>query len=222
MDLSTWCANLRPGLVTGLAAEARIAGRLAAAAAGGGQPAGAALAAERLVAEGATALVSFGLCGGLDPRLGPGAIVVPRRVLSGNDAFPCSVALGAALGGMTHEALLAADAVIPSARAKWTLFQSTGAAAVDLESGAVARVAARHGLPFAVLRAVCDPASLDLPPAALLALDANGAVAWRKLVASLLARPAQLAALITLARAAARARAALVRRVGDIGRGAFL
>ena len=33
-----------------------------------------------------------------------------------------------------------------------------GADAVDLESAAVARVAERMGLPFAVLRAVCDTA----------------------------------------------------------------
>ncbi len=51
----------RLGVITGLEAEARLARRLGRTEPGGGTPAGAEAAAERLVAAGATALISFGL-----------------------------------------------------------------------------------------------------------------------------------------------------------------
>ncbi|MDA8251572.1 MAG: hypothetical protein M0Z28_20720 [Rhodospirillales bacterium] len=214
-----WCAPLMPGLVTGLQAEARLAARLGLARAGGGLPAGAAAAAESLVGAGATALVSFGLCGGLDPALPAGSLLVPRRVLDGADDYATDPRLAAALGGWSCMALAAAAAPVASRAARQALFRASAAAGVDLESGAVARVAARHGLPFAVLRAVCDPATLNLPPLALLALDGDGRVRVGRMAASLLARPSQIAALLVLARAAATARAALVGRVRDIRAG---
>jgi adenosylhomocysteine nucleosidase len=112
--------------------------------------------------------------------------------------------------------LLSADCVVAEAAAKAALFAGTGACAVDLESGAVARVAARHGLPFAVLRAVCDPAGRTLPPAALVALDAGGAIVPLRVALALLRRPNQLPALLALAHDAAAARRALHARVQAI------
>lgn len=217
-----WCAPLNPGCVTGLRAEARLAAPLGPAEAGGGLPAGAALAAERLLAQGASALVSFGLCGGLDPALRPGALVVPRAVLVRGTRYATDAALAAALGGWTADLLLAGDAAATDPATKRTLFDGTGAAAIDLESGAVAQVAAGTNVPFAVLRAVCDPAETGLPPAALAALDARGTVSLFAVTLSLLRRPGQIIALLALARAAAAARSALVRRVGDVAGGRFL
>ncbi len=102
------------------------------------------------------------------------------------------------------------------------LRETTGAAAVDLESGAVAGVAARHRLPFAVLRAVCDPSWRSLPAAALVALNRRGTIDGPRVLASIARHPGQLPALLALARDAARARAALVRRVREIlARGPF-
>ncbi len=207
---------MRLGLVTGLTAEARIAGRLGIAAAGGGLPAGAAAAAERLVAQGATALISFGLCGGLDPALAAGAVLVPRRVLGEDATYAADAALAARLGGWSADVMAATASVVADRTAKHGLFAATGAAGVDLESGAVAGVAARHAIPFAVLRAVCDPAGFDLPPLALTALTAQGGISVRRMTASLVARPGQIGALIMLARCAAAARAALIRRVDDV------
>ena len=220
MGETHWCAPLRPGLVTGLQEEARVAARLGPARAGGGLPAGAAAAAEQLVTAGATALVSFGLCGGLDPALPAGSLLVPHRVLDRGESFEADRKLAEALGGPGAETLAAADRPVARVAAKRALFLATGAAAVDLESGAVARVAARHGLPFAVLRAVCDPATLDLPPLALAALDAGGRLRPWRMAASLAGRPDQIPGLLALARGAAAARAALIGRVGNVlGRG---
>jgi adenosylhomocysteine nucleosidase len=200
------------GVVVGLAAEARIARRLGyEIAIGGGGPAGAEQAARRLVAQGATALISFGLCGGLDPALRPGALLVPHAVRDGATHYAADPALAARFGAFTAHLLLGGTQIAVTAGEKQRLRETTGAAAIDLESGAVARIATASGLPFAAVRAVCDPAEDDLPPAALIALDATGAIGFGRLLASLAADPGQLPALLALARHAAAGRRSLVR-----------
>jgi adenosylhomocysteine nucleosidase len=199
------------GIVVGLAAEARIARRHGEVAIGGGGAAGAMAAAEHLVARGARALLSFGVAGGLDPDLRPGDIVVPAAVLYAGQHYFTDVDLCLALGGTTVNLLLAGDAVVADAVAKRLLSAQTGASAVDLESGAVARVAHRHRLPFAVLRAVCDPAHRSLPAAALAAVNGAGEIRALGMLGSIVARPRQLPELLRLARDAALARRALVR-----------
>jgi adenosylhomocysteine nucleosidase len=202
------------GIVVGLAAEARVARRLGhPVAVGGGGAAGAEAAARRLVADGAVGLLSFGLCGGLDPVLRPGTLLVPEAVLDGTTRHAVSPDIAARFGGPTPHLLLGASQVAATATEKRWLRETTGADAVDLESGAVARVAAETGLPFAVLRAVCDPVERDLPPAALVALDSKGAIGLVRILASLAARPAQLPALLALARQATAGRASLLRAV---------
>jgi adenosylhomocysteine nucleosidase len=206
------CPGPRPGFVVGLAAEARIAVRSGfPVRAGGGMPAGAAEAASELVRDGATALVSFGLAGALDPALRPGMVVVPETVLSAGQAFHADATLAAWFGGFTGHRLLAGETVAADATTKRALFTATGAQAIDLESGAVARVAASQGLPFAVVRAICDPAERDLPPAALIALDQHGAIGLLAVLGSVLRQPAQILALLALAGDAGRARRSLQR-----------
>ena len=199
------------GVVVGLTAEARIARRLGEVAIGGGHATGAEAAAEQLVARGVTALLSFGLAGGLDPNLYPGAVIVPVAVLDAGQRYFTDEDLCRALGGATVNLVLAGDAIVAEAVHKRLLSAQTGASAVDLESGAVARVAARHRLPFAVLRAVCDPAQRNLPPAALAALNSAGAIRLFAVLGSILIRPWQVPSLLRLALDAALARHALSR-----------
>ncbi len=209
------------GIAVGLAAEARIARGLSTLVeAGGGGAAGAAAAAERLVAKGAASLLSFGLAGGLAPGLSAGTVILPLTIVDlACHAWPTSPALARRFG--TPDGLmLAADTILATAAAKRAAWDATGALAADLESGAVARVAARHGLPFAVLRAICDPAARNLPAAALTALDAQGRISFPALLRSLSRSPGQIPALIALGREAALARRsllALVTAAGPIG-----
>jgi adenosylhomocysteine nucleosidase len=175
---------------------------------GGGAASGAERAARELVARGVTALVSFGLAGGLDPALRAGDVVIPSRVLLAGSLLATDPTL---LGHADGSTLLCGETEVASAVEKRHLFEMTGAGAVDLESGAVARVALEHGLRFAALRAICDPATRDLPPAALVALDARGAIGLLRVLRSLVARPGQLPSLLALARDAAAARRSLVR-----------
>jgi len=203
-----------PAVVVGLAAEARVARRLGwPVAIGGGTPAGAATAAERLVEQGAQGLVSFGFAGGLIPGLRPGDVIVPRSVLVGEQALHADTALADRLGGMTDHVLIAGNAVVARAEDKGRLHETTGAHAVDLETGAVASVASRSGLPFAALRAICDAAERDLPPAALVALDGRGMIGLARVVGSVMAHPGQVPGLIGLALDAAVARRALLDRL---------
>jgi len=207
----------RIGVVVGLRAEARIARRLGwPVAVGGGTPAGADRAARALITNGARALVSFGLAGGLSSALRPGDVLVPEAVLVEGAHLSCDATLAARLGGMTPHRLLAGTAIAATAADKDHLWRMTGAHAIDLESGAVALVATAEKLPFAALRAICDPAERNLPPAARLALDHAGVIGvWRVLLSALRQR-GQISGLFMLAADAAAARKALRQRVAHI------
>jgi adenosylhomocysteine nucleosidase len=185
---------------------------------GGGDAAGAARAASRAVDARARALVSFGLAGGLSPDAAPGMVLVPRHVLWRGRRFLADPTLSAALGGAACDAVLGEEGVVADATRKAGLWGEHGAHAVDLESGPVAEAADREGLPFGVLRAVCDPAWRDLPPAALAALDGGGVIGLGRVLRSIAGQPGQIGALLALARDAALARRALAARVAELRR----
>ncbi len=184
---------------------------------GGGTSDGARRAALGLAESGATALLSFGLAGGLDPALRPGDVLVPGAVLAGGRRVPTDAALCHLLGGSTPHVVLGTDQIVAEPSEKRKLWLATGCAAVDFESAAVAEVASDKSLPFAVLRAICDPAVRALPVAALAALDTNGDVALGRVLRSLARQPGQLVALLALAGDAVRARRALVGHLARIG-----
>lgn len=201
----------RPGFVVGLTAEARVAGRFGyPVCVGGGTPAGAADAAYELVEQGVNALVSFGFAGGLDPALRPGAVIIPHSVVSEGHVYATEPTLAERFGGLTGHCLVADALAATDVAAKHRLHAATGAHAIDLESGSVARVALAHGLPFVVVRAISDGADRTLPPAALLAVDEHGRIDLMRVLRSVLRQPKQLPALLGLAVDAAAARRSLV------------
>jgi adenosylhomocysteine nucleosidase len=203
--------------ITGLRQEARLLAGFEAFV-GGGTPKGAERAARQAIAAGATALVSFGVAGGLDPRLRAGDIVRPGGVWWRGACYQADAALTAALGGETARLIATTAAPVASVGQKNALRGETGAAAVDLETGPVAALAANHNLPFAALRAICDIATQELPGIALTALDPAGGIVLHRVFAGLLRRPGQVAALLALGRNAARARQALGRETALFSR----
>ena len=210
------------GIVTGLRAEAAIARRCAhLVASTGGRPADAELKAGELIERGAVALVSFGVAGGLAPQLAPGAVVVATGVIVRNATIATDAAwcarLVEALPRAVAGPVLGGDRVIARAQQKAELFRRTGALAVDLESGGVARVAANSGIPFAVVRAIADSAASDLPPAALVGLDRHGRIDVGAVLGSLWREPGQLGQLVATACDTRAAFSALRRGVRQLG-----
>ena len=187
--------------VTGLLAEARIAsGAGVVTVAGGGDPARLALLLQAAMARGARAVISFGIAGGLEPGLVPGSVLLARAVHDGDLRTPTSAAwvarLAEALPGARLADLAGVDAAVAGSGDKAALHRRTGAAAVDMESHVAARLAALHGLPFAALRVVADPAERTLPPAALVGMRPDGTTDLGAVLRALGRAPRQLPGLI--------------------------
>ncbi|HWW79619.1 MAG TPA: hypothetical protein VNY82_08475 [Steroidobacteraceae bacterium] len=212
------------GVVCALAAEARHLGPADGTllAVSGMGAAAAARSAEALIEEGATALASWGMAGGLDPALAAGTIFLPSEVVSPDGAaletaHDWCERLGAALAALrpvTKGRLLTSRTAIGTPADKATLFRKTGAAAVDMESLAVAEVARSHQLPFIAVRVIVDSAADALPQAVTAAADKEGHLQVWRLIGALARTPADLAPLLRLAgryRAANRSLAAVAR-----------
>jgi adenosylhomocysteine nucleosidase len=152
-------------------------------------------------------VVSWGLCGGLDPRLRPGDLILGAGVVSDQGAVRTDEAvtsslvqrLGGAGARVVVERLAASDAPVLTAAAKAQLRRATGAAGVDMESLIAGQFALKQQVPFAILRAVADPAERDLPPLVLKAVDSDGGVDAAAVIGALIRSPSQLAGLRALA-----------------------
>jgi hopanoid-associated phosphorylase len=208
---------------TGLQRERRmIAGPGIEAVAGGGDPGRLEAALERLAA-GARGIISIGIAGALAPELQVGRWVAADAVLVGGETVPTDAAwtgrLAARLPQATGGWLLGADALVAEAAQKTALHRATGAVAVDMESHVVARVALRHGLPFAAARVISDAAHRTLPPAARVGMKPDGRMDWPAVLRSLVSDPRQLPALIRTGLEAERGFRALLRGRRRLGAG---
>jgi hopanoid-associated phosphorylase len=200
--------------VVGMVSEAkRLAGAGVTVIIGGGQAASLSEQLERELRAGAAGLISFGLCGSLDPDLIVGDCLIGSAVIDADDRIVAdrtwAARLTAAIGSAKPAEVAASDIMIADASAKAALRQTTGARAVDMESHIVARLARHHNIPFAVLRVVSDGAHRALPKAAQAGLRADGKPDLRAVLRSLAGDPRQLRALIRTGREAGVALRAL-------------
>lgn len=171
-------------------------------------PSAAADAALRLLEAGATALVSFGVAGGLDPALEAGALVLPEEVIRADGARHATapgwrerVATAvAARHPACHGALLTCREPLCSPAEKASAFRETGAVAVDMEGFAIAEIAARRGAPFLAVRSVLDAAADTLPPTLLGAIDARGTASPGRMFGALVRAPREWPDVLRLAR----------------------
>jgi adenosylhomocysteine nucleosidase len=205
-------------VATGLAREVRIIARPGVIAVACGGDYARLEAALEARAPQAIAILSSGLCGALDPALRPGDRVVgglPEPSSSGAASPEGSDRLLAFLRGRLPGAhvgtVVGVDRIVATAAAKAALHAETGALAVDMESHVAARVAKRHGLPFAIFRAVSDGAGRSLPPAALVGMGGDGGIALGAVLRSIARSPAQIPALTATAIDAERGFRALLR-----------
>lgn len=216
-------ARLPVVAVAGLRAEARIAAGDGVVAVAGGGDAGrlAELLDERL-ADGAAAVISFGIAGGLAPGLASGSVVVADAVHDGATRWPTDPAwqgrLLAALPGAVAGGLSGVGRAAASLDEKHHLRARDGTLAVDMESHVAARLADRHALPFAALRVVADPAEHMLPDAALVGMRPDGTADVLAVIRALGRHPADLPGLIRTAlqaRTAFQALRTTRERTGD-------
>jgi len=207
-----------PGIVVGLRVEARIAARKQCAL---GDPAKVAA----LVEAGVPALVSFGLAGGLDPRLAPGTLVLAASVVlpDGNIVTTDSVwrervrvKLAPTLTPVVAP-VAGSDELVEDATAKAGLWTRTAAAAVDMESHIAAQAATRAGLALLVLRAIADPAAGALPPVIRRGFASGGRLHPFAVIGGAVRAPSQIPDLIRLAREARSGLATLRRVVETLG-----
>lgn len=221
--------TLSLGVVTGLAAEARCLAGLPpglrpALSCAGADSVRAGDCARSLLAEGCTALLSFGIGGGLDPNLPPGQVVIAGRVVGPDGRALATDAvwrdrLAELL--MPHLAVRVAaiagvEGLAATRTAKVDLFRA-GAALADMESLGVAREAQAAGVPFLAVRVVADPAQRPVPSWLIRHIAEDGRVRGGQIALRLALRPGDLPLLLRLGRDNRRALAVLRRVVALAG-----
>lgn len=208
--------RLRPGMIEDLdGVSVHLCGM--------GMPAAGA-AAQALVEHGVTALAIYGVAGGLDPALTPGTLLCPREVLDDGGARYATDAawrhrLAARLGNLVlrDTALLTVHEPLLDPQSKAAAWRDFKAAAVDMESAAVAEVARDCGLPFLALRAIADSAQDSIPAPLAGAIDRWGRAKPLGVAAALLLHPQLVPRLPHLAATMNRACAALRRAAQAAG-----
>jgi hopanoid-associated phosphorylase len=172
------------------------------------------------VERGCAGIISFGTAGGLAPDLGPGALIIADAVdgplgqvstdAAWSERIVAALATTPLAGKLRRGRMAGVTAPLTGAPDKAALHRSTGALAVDMESHLAGAIADARGLPFAVCRAVVDPAWRSLPSAATAGLRDDGSTALAPILRELLKQPSQIRPLIQLAGDARAARATLV------------
>ncbi len=173
--------------------------------------------AQGFLDEGARAIVSAGLCGGLDPSLKSGDIVLGERVVSNSgEIVIADKTLSAAADKLSpkHVAIFGSDEIVDSVEKKKALFDRYAAETVDMESHGAARAAASANIPFIAIRVVADDASRALPKAALRAVTASGGVNVMNVLVDCMKAPQQFEEIFALGRDSGAATEVLRRDFG--------
>jgi adenosylhomocysteine nucleosidase len=169
----------------------------------------AAVLSRELVAEGAGALLSFGIAGGLAPDIESGELILAERVCgSGLEDYACDARWRAAVAARLSEAMVAhrGGAILGGARVlrsvadKNSAYRESACLAIDMESASVAAIAAEAGLPFLAVRAVADRARDTLPSLVENAVKPDGRANVGRAIAALIRHPSEIPATLKLAR----------------------
>jgi len=172
-----------------------------------------------------SALINTGCCGGLDPELCSGSLVLADRILlDGNELGSCTTnpqwAQSLVRAARTADLVIRAGPIVTTlhplgtAAAKQSVRERTSAIAVDMESAVVALAASEAGIPFACARVVLDEASVDLPLTKESEPKDSG-LRPLEIAIHVIRRPKGIAGLIGLAKASRACEAALERLFSD-------
>ena len=120
-------------------------------------------------------VLNVGSCGGLDPALCPGTVVIPEEIVSFRDSERIAVSTHhaicspvrdacAAVGYRTRRTgLFTSEAALVTRQQKQQARDRTGCGVVDMETFWIAEAASQCNIPFAPLRVVLDVADEELP-----------------------------------------------------------
>jgi adenosylhomocysteine nucleosidase len=177
----------------------------------GAGPANAQAAAELLVAQGATRLISWGCAAALSAALKPGDLVLADKLVDAEGGTAAKFCVCTDWHSHTKSmlapfitvhtgGLAESKSIVSSSKDKTQRQAMTGAVALDMESIAIAKVAKQHGHPFLAIRVIADPVDMSLPRAISYALNDQGDMVLGKLLLFLALHPAELPNLIKLGR----------------------
>jgi len=138
-------------------------------------------------------VLSCGFAGGLNPALKTGTVVFAT-----DDDAALTSALFAA--GARPVRFHNGRRVAATATEKKTLWEATGADAVDMESEIVRAICREHRIPSATIRVISDAADEDLPLDFNAFMTAEYQVHYRKLALALVCSPKKIPRLLRLRR----------------------
>ena len=144
---------------TGTVAGRRIAWCIS----GVGRVAAAAAARQLIDGHHPRLIISAGFAGGLDPTVQRGVAVRPNVAVLDNATQPITLAAPSGPTASAPLTIVTVDAVAATIEMKRRLAARTGGELVDMETFAVAEVAAAAGLPCAAVRVISDDARETLP-----------------------------------------------------------
>lgn len=170
-------------------------------------------------------IISFGMAGALSPDLRIGDWVIGSRTC-GPFETECDGLWQASLAKALPKARIgpvyADGRLIGDAQEKRSLSCRHNALAADMESHFAAELAARSGVPFAILRCISDEAVHALPPAIAVAMRPDGGLALGNVLKSIARNPGQVLDILSTLTHFNRAYEALRRDAAGIpGRLAF-
>jgi hopanoid-associated phosphorylase len=170
------------------------------------------------------ALVSFGVAAAVNNELIPGDLVLPEAVTMNGEVLPVDLEWRNRLAGVMSKQLTVAGGILASCEEpltsteqKLALGEATGACAADMETAAIAKVAAEAGISFLAIRAIVDPIEFSPPEALMSAVYPDGSVDAVQLIKLVLNGSISIKTLIHLGLGMHVARSALIEVVQRTG-----
>ena len=157
-------------------------------------------------------VLTCGFAGGLNPELSPGAVVFST---SEGSALHDLLAGAGARPGRIH----CADRVAVTATEKRLLRDTTGADAVEMESGILQQLCNSRNIPCATVRVISDSAGEDLPIDFNALMTSDHRLDFRRLAWTLMKSPGKIPGLMRLQRNTAAAAESLASVLVQVLRG---
>ena len=163
---------------------------------------------ERLLGGSPGRVLTCGFAGGLNPGLRSGTVV-----FDADPGLPLASRLEAA--GAVEARFLCTERVAVTVGEKSALRASSGADAVEMESGVIRGICRERGIPAATIRVISDEAGEDLPVDFNALMRPDGRLDFPRLILTLLGSPGRISGMIRLGRTTSHAARALAKVLAE-------